>query len=157
MNQEEQRTHRILNQNDAMIELIEEQNKSYGLVTVCDTCKKRSAQSDPRQNITVTLLSDISVRSVSHAIYSCNVEHGSMSFFVLRFFHNSTAYDSHLIMEHLHKKQSKITVIPSNTEHFIGFQIDRIHYLDSYKFLSSSSDDLVKNLHNNGVDRFKYM
>jgi len=57
---------------------------------------------------------------------------------------------------HLHKKQSKITVIPSNTEQFIGFQIDGIRYLDSYKFLSLSFDDLVKNLHNDGVDRFKY-
>jgi len=28
--------------------------------------------------------------------------------------------------------------------------------LDSYKFLSSSLDDLVKNLHNDGVNRFKY-
>ena len=41
-------------------------------------------------------------------------------------------------------------------EQFIGFQIDGIRYLDSYKFLSSSLDDLVKNLHNDGVDRFKY-
>jgi len=42
-------------------------------------------------------------------------------------------------------------------EQFIGFQIDGICYLDSYKFLSSSLDVLVKNLHNDGVQRFKYM
>jgi len=42
-------------------------------------------------------------------------------------------------------------------DQFIGCQIDGIHYLDSYKFLSSSLDDLVKNLHNDGVDCFKYM
>jgi len=75
---------------------------------------------------------------------------------ISNFFHNSSAYDSHLIIKYLHKKKSKITVIPSNTEQFIGFQIDGIRYLDSYKFLSSSLDDLVKNLHNYGVDRFKY-
>jgi len=76
-------------------------------------------------------------------------------FFVPYFFHYSSAYDSHLIIKHLHKKQAKITVIPSNTEQFIGFQIDGIRYLDSYQFLSLSLDDLVKNLHNDGVDRFK--
>ena len=79
-----------------------------------------------------------------------------MSFFVRCFFHNSSAYHSHLIIKHLHKKQSKITVIPSNMEQFIGFKIDGIRYLDSYKFLSSSLDDLVKKLHNDGVDCFRY-
>jgi len=63
----------------------------------------------------------------------------------------------HLIIKHLHKKQLKITVSTSNTEQLIGFQIDRTRYVDSYKFLSSSLDDLIKNLHNDGVDRFKYI
>jgi len=40
MNQEEQRIHTILNQNNAMIELTEERNKSYGMATVCNTCNK---------------------------------------------------------------------------------------------------------------------
>ena len=81
---------------------------------------------------------------------------GNNEFFVPCFFQNSSAYDSHLIIKHLHKKQSKITVIPSNTKQFIGFQVDGIRYLDSYKFLSSSLDVLVKNLHNDGVEHFKY-
>jgi len=91
---------------------------------------------------------------------SCNLQLNCQTwnneFFVPFFFHNSSAYDLHLITKYLHKKESKITVIPSNTEQFIGFQIDGVCYLDSYKFLSSSLDDLVKNLHNDGVDRFKY-
>jgi len=97
---------------------------------------------------------------LSPVCQSCNLQLkcriGNNEFFVPCFFHNSSAYDSHLIIKHLHKKQSKITVIPSNTEQFIGFEIDGMHYLDSYKFLSSSLDDLIKNLHNDGVDRFKY-
>ena len=91
---------------------------------------------------------------------SCNLQlkwrTKNSEFFVTCFFHNSSAYDSHLIIKHLHKKQLKITVIPSNTEQFIGFQIDGVRYLDSYKFLLSSLDDLVKNLHNDDVNRFKY-
>jgi len=45
-----------------------------------------------------------------------------MHFFVPCFFHNSIAYDLHLI-KHLHKKQSKIAVIPNNTEQFIDFKL----------------------------------
>jgi len=73
---------------------------------------------------------------------SCNLQlkcrTWNNEFFVPCFFHNSSAYNLHLIIKYLHKKQSKITIIPSNTEQFIGFQIDGIRYLDSYKFLSSS-------------------
>jgi len=61
-----------------------------------------------------------------------------------------------LIIKNFHGKNSKNTVIPSNTEKFIGFQIDGIRYLDSYKFLTSSLDELVENLHNDGVDKFRY-
>jgi len=49
----------------------------------------------------------------------------SEHFLVPCFFHNS-AYDSHMIIKHLHSK---------NTEKLIGFQIDAIRYLDSFKFL----------------------
>ena len=80
MNRQEHRIRTIFNQNKSMIELTEDQNISYVMATVCDTCKKESVQSDPRWDITVTLLADISGRSVSHVIYSWNVEHGAISF-----------------------------------------------------------------------------
>ena len=105
---------------------------------------KSSAQSDSRRDITVTLLADISVRSLSHVILQLKCWTGNNEFFVPCFFHNSSACDLHLIIKHLHKKQLKLTVIWSNTDHFIGFQIDEIRYLDSYKFQSSSLDNLVK-------------
>jgi len=156
MNREEQRIRTILNQNNAMIELTEDQNVSYVLATVCDTCKKELSPIRPKMRHHC----HVTGRYIGPVCQSCNLQLKSRTwneFFVTCFFHNSSAYDSHLITKNLHKKQSKITVIPSNTKQFIGFQIDGIRYLDSYKFLSSSLDDLVKNLHNNGVDHFKYM
>ena len=39
MNQQKQRIHTILNQNNAMIELSEDQNMSYVMASVCNTCK----------------------------------------------------------------------------------------------------------------------
>jgi len=77
------------------------------------------------------------------------------NFFVPCFLHNSSAYDSHMIIKHLHKRDAQITVIPHNTEKFIGFQIDGVRYLDSFKFLPSSLDNLVKNLHNDGTGPFR--
>jgi len=157
MNREEQRVHTILNQNNAMIELTKKQNINYAMATVCDTCKKEFSPIRPmmRHHCHVTC------RYLGPVCQSCNLQlkcrTWNNEFFVPCFLRNSSAYDSHLIIKHLHKKQSKITVIQSNTEQFIGLQIDGIRYLNSYKFLSSSLDGLVKNLHNDGVDHFKYM
>jgi len=61
-----------------------------------------------------------------------------------------------VIIKHLHSKNANITVIPNNTEKFIRFQMARMKYLDSFKFLPSSLDNLVQNLHNDGVKLFKY-
>jgi len=40
VNQEEQRIRTILNQNNAIIELTEDQNISHEMATVCGTCDK---------------------------------------------------------------------------------------------------------------------
>ena len=48
MNRQEHRIRTIFNKNKSMIELTEDQNISYVMATVCDTCKKESVQSDPR-------------------------------------------------------------------------------------------------------------
>jgi len=121
MNREEQRIHTILNQNNATIELTEDQNISYIMATVCDTCKKEFSPVRPktRHHYHVT------GRNIGPVCQSCNLQlkcrTWNNKFYVPCFFHNSSAYDLHLIIKHLHKKQSKITVIPSNTEQFIGF------------------------------------
>jgi len=139
-----------------MMELTEDQNISHEMATVCDTCKKEFSpiRTKTRYHCHVT------GRYIAPVCQSCNLQLKCRTlnneFFVPYFFHNSSAYDSDLSIKYLHKKQSKITVIPSNTKQFIQFQIDGIRYLDSYIFLSWSLDNLVKNLHKDGVDRFKY-
>jgi len=157
MNHEEQRIRAILNQNKAMIELTVEQENIHTMATICDTCNKEFTSI----RLKTKHYCHVTGRQLGPVCQSCNLQlkcrTSNNEFFVPCFFHNSSAYDSHLIIKHLYKKQSKITVISSNTEQFIGFQIDGIRYLDSYKFLSSSLDVLVKNLHNDGVEHFKYM
>jgi len=65
-------------------------------------------------------------------------------------------YDSHLILKHYERHPSldlPITVIPSNTEKFVAFQIGKLRFLDSLQFLNASLDKLVSTL---SADAFKY-
>ena len=134
MNHEEQRIRAILNQNNAMIELTAQQQNIHTTATICDTCNKEFTpiRLKTKHHCHVT------GRYLGPVCQSCNLQlkcrTSNNEFFVPCFFHNSSAYDSHLIIKHLHKKQSKITVIPSNTEQFIGFQIDGIRYLTVINF-----------------------
>ena len=70
-------------------------------------------------------------------------------------FHNLKNYDSHLIMQELGKFNFKINVIPNGLEKYISFNINnKLIFIDSFQFLSSSLNSLVKNL---GKDNFKYL
>ena len=70
-------------------------------------------------------------------------------------FHNLKNYDSHLIMQELGKFNFKINVTPNGLEKNMSFSINnKLSFIDSFHFLSSSLDSLVKNLAN---DDFKYL
>lgn len=85
--------------------------------------------------------------------------------------HNLRGYDSHLILQEIGKflnmrakvraartnsefKPINISVIPINKEKYTSFSIgNRFKFIDSFQFMSSSLDSLVKNLPD---DAFKY-
>ena len=68
---------------------------------------------------------------------------------------NLKYYDSHLVMEELGKFNFKINVIPNILERYMSFNIsNKLIFIDSFQFLSSSLDSLVKNL---GKNDFKYL
>ena len=70
-------------------------------------------------------------------------------------FHNLKNYDSHLIMKKLGKFNLKISVIPNGLEKYMSFSSNnKLSFFDSFPFLSSSLDSLVKNL--NKYD-FRYL
>ena len=69
-------------------------------------------------------------------------------------FHNLKNYDSHLIMQELGKSNLKINVTPNESEKYMGLTINnKFSFIDSFQFLSSSLDSLVKNF---SKDDFKY-
>ena len=74
---------------------------------------------------------------------------------VLVVFHNLQNYDSHIIMKVLGKFNLKLNVVPNGLEKYMSFNINNIlNFIDSFQFLLSSLDSLVKNLGNND---FKYL
>ena len=70
-------------------------------------------------------------------------------------FHNLKNYDSHVIMQELGRFNLKISVILNVLEKYIRFTINnKLSFIDSFQFLSSSLDSLVENLNK---DDFKYL
>ena len=78
-------------------------------------------------------------------------------------FHNLSGYDSHLLVKNLGKSEGNIKCIPNNEEKYISFSKDivvgeyekegknhqikhELRFIDSFKFMASSLDNLVKNL-----------
>ena len=59
-------------------------------------------------------------------------------------FHNLKNYDPHLIMQELGKFNLRINVIPNGLEKCMSFTINnKLIFIDSFQFLSSSLDNLV--------------
>ena len=62
-------------------------------------------------------------------------------------FHNLKNYDSYLIMQELGKFNLKISFIPNGLQKYMSSTINnKLSFIDSFEFLSSSLDSFVKNL-----------
>ena len=70
-------------------------------------------------------------------------------------FHHIISYDSSLIMKELSKFNFEINVKPNGLEKYMTFTINnKLNLIDSFRFLNSSLDILLKSL---GQDGFKYL
>src|SRR2546426_6913731 len=91
-------------------------------------------------------------------------------------FHNLRGYDSHLLLQELGRFKRELTVIPNNMEKYMSFSVgtvkkcydyktkdyvDKLRYdlrfIDSFQFMSSSLNNLVTDLKQGGMDKFKYV
>ena len=64
-------------------------------------------------------------------------------------FHNFNNYDFHLFFKRLadlKNNEVKNKIIPKIKEEYISVSYDCIRFIDTYRILSSSLDELVKNL-----------
>ena len=94
---------------------------------------------------------------------SCNLKYKKPKFISI-VFHNLSGYDSHLFIKNLGVSEGKINCIPTNEEKYISFSkeievgkyVDKkgeekpikfqLRFIDSYKFMASSLEKLVKNM-----------
>ena len=83
-------------------------------------------------------------RGCAHNV--CDINYNYKNIKIPVFFHNLKNYDAHLIISHAHKMKckKKIDVIAQNSEKFISFGFDHLIFKDSFGFLTSSLDKLVK-------------
>ena len=103
-------------------------------------------------------------RGAAHNTCNINCKQKSSSFVPI-FFHNFFGYDCHLIFQklltqaytvgqHCCEKRYEPKIIPKSMENYVSIQVGCLRFLDSYRFLSSSLDKLVKSLDNlTGLDQ----
>ena len=81
------------------------------------------------------------------AHHKCNLDYCFKYFKIPIFFHNLKNYDAHLVISNLNKlntDKDEVNVIAQNSEKFITFCLKQLEFKDSFSFLSSSLDKLVK-------------
>ena len=89
-----------------------------------------------------------SYRGSAHNTCNINVSQ-KQSNFIPFIFHNFSNYDCHMFFKKLVDEKNdkvKFDIIPKTNEEYISVTYDCIRFIDSYRFLSSGLDRLVKNL-----------
>ena len=91
-------------------------------------------------------------RGAAHESCNINVKK-QQSNFIPVMFHNFSKYDCHLFFKTLlcKSKSQKLKVIPKTNEEYISVNFGCIRFIDSYRFLQSSLDSLVKSLQENDL------
>lgn len=135
--------------------LTPEQEKNFKEATVCHICEKPLGEDRVRDH---SHLPPGLFVSAAHS--KCNLNY-KIPKFIPVFLHNLSRYDAHLFFEDLATEGSHIDVVPQTKETYISFtkkifmQNDdeagknsyiQLRFLDSYRFLASSIDELAKNL-----------
>ncbi|CAH3157887.1 unnamed protein product, partial [Porites evermanni] len=128
--------------------MTEEQEADFQAATHCYMCEELFYEKEENW---------CKVRDHNHATgeyrgaahFSCNLNKRRTTHIPV-FFHNLRGYDSHLIMQGIHRYANKkrISVIPNNMEKYVSFSLGNLRFLDSLQFLGpgASLDALAGNL-----------
>ena len=134
--------------------------------SVCHICEKNISDDKVKDHCHLTG----EYRGAAHQ--ECNLKYKEPSFIPV-VFHNLSGYDAHLFIKQLGVTSGDINCIANTEEKYISFTkkilVDTIidkddkeknvylnnRFIDSFKFMSSGLESLVKNLTNNGTDSSK--
>lgn len=124
--------------------LTEEENRTLETVKNCHFCNQLLKDDRVLDHDHLTG----KFRGVAHNIYNLHYEKPR---FIPVFIHNLSGYDTHIFIKMFGLSNETIQVIPNNEERYISYTVSikdgiELRFLDSIKFMSSSLDNLVKNL-----------
>jgi hypothetical protein len=137
-------------QNEEMI-MTDEDEKNFRESKECYLCKQ-PFPTEYNKNTALFKVRDHDhftgkFRGACHS--SCNINYNNKNFCVPVIAHNAKGYDWQLIFRDvclLSSEFRKFDCIPVNSEKFVSFSLGKFRFIDSYSFMSSSLDSLVKNL-----------
>ena len=127
------------------LRIFPEEEESFKLAEECWLCEEPFTEDMVRDHDHLTG----KYRGAAHNICNINCKQRSSSFVPI-IFHNFSGYDCHLIFQQLliqaFEKGYEPKTIPKSMENYVSIQVGCLRFLDSYRFLSSSLDKLVKSL-----------
>ena len=127
------------------LQITPQEEESFQLAEECWLCENPLDDTKVRDHDHLTG----KYRGAAHNICNINCKQRSSSFVPI-FFHNFSGYDCHLIFQELliqaFEKGYEPKIIPKSMENYVSVQVGCLRFLDSYRFLSSSLDKVVKSL-----------
>ena len=133
--------------------MTQEDENDYRNDNVCRFCEKEILSDQVRDHCHLTG----KYRGPAHSKCNINVTQ-KQSNFIPFIFHNFSNYDCHMFFKKLvDKKKDKVDfdIIPKTNEEYISVTYGCIRFIDSYRFLSSGLDSLVKTLVDNSHKTLK--
>ena len=127
--------------------MTEENEEDFRNDKICRFCEKIIESDKVRDHCHLTG----KYRGPAHNTCNINVTQ-KQSNFIPFIFHNFSNYDCHMFFKKLvDKKKDKVDfdIIPKTNEEYISVTYGCIRFIDSYRFLSSGLDSLVKTLVDN--------
>lgn len=127
-----------------MSPLSDNQKETFEITQKCPICDKEFTENNPK----VHHHDHYSGEYISAMCNNCNLQIKT-DCAVSIFFHNLN-YDSHLFIRELSRKAKSINIIPLTHENYISFSVFfgkiKLIFLDSFRFLPTSLDELVNSL-----------
>ena len=127
--------------------MTEEDEEDYRNDNICRFCEKEILSDKVRDHCHLTG----KYRGPAHSKCNINVTQ-KQSNFIPFIFHNFSNYDCHMFSKKLvDKKKDKVDfdIIPKTNEKYISVTYGCIRFIDSFRFLSSGLDSLVKTIVDN--------
>ena len=132
--------------------MTEEDEEDYKNNNICRFCEREILSDKVRDHCHLTG----KYRGPAHKICNINVSQQKSNIFPF-IFHNFINYDCHMFFKRLvdlENEKVKFDISPKTNEEYVSLSYGCIRLIDSYRFLSSSLDKLVKNL---DMDDFKIL